>query len=72
MGSATWKGADLKAIAMVHGWIDGGPGANHPFLMKKPGHRTVPLRGKIQNRHEARSVLKQMEIPRSDWPENLQ
>lgn len=71
MGSAPWKGAELKAIGEGHGWLDAGPGANHPILMQKAGHRTVPIRGKIRNREEAKSILKQMGIPREDWPENL-
>lgn len=71
MGSAAWKGKELKDIAERHGWVDSGPGGKHPFVMKKPGKRTVPLRDKIQNAHEARSLLKQLDIPKIEWPENL-
>ena len=33
--------------------------------------RTVPIRAKIQNKHEAQDILKQMKIPKTLWPENL-
>jgi len=39
--------------------------------MRKAGERTVPIRGKLQNPNEVRSILKQMGIPKADWPENL-
>lgn len=45
MGSC-WNGEDLKKLGEQHGWLDKGPGGNHPILMKKAGHRTVPIRGK--------------------------
>ena len=71
MGSAAWKGEVLKGIGEKNGWTDAGPGGNHPFRMKKKGQRTVPIRAKIQNRDAARGILIQMEIPKSEWPENL-
>jgi hypothetical protein len=71
MGAAGWNGKDLKEVGERHGWLDRRPGANHPFVMKKTGMRSVPIRSKIQNPNEARSILKQMEIPRDDWPQNL-
>jgi hypothetical protein len=39
--------------------------------MQKAGMRTVPIRAKIQNKHEAQDILKQMKIPKTLWPENL-
>lgn len=71
MGSAAWNGIDLKKIGEKYGWKDAGPGGSHPILMRKPGYRTVPIRAKIQNRDEARGILRQMEIPKEEWPENL-
>ena len=72
MGTAAWEGKDLKEIGLKHGWKDGGPGGSHPYLMKKAGKRTVPIRSKLNNPNEVRSILKQMDIPRSAWPINLQ
>jgi hypothetical protein len=72
MGSAAWSGEELKAIGEQHGWNDAGPGGKHPIRMQKAGYRTVPIRKKIQNREEAKGILKQMDIPKKDWPENLQ
>ena len=71
MGAATWLGRKFKEIGVRNGWADAGPGGKHPFLMKKAGERTVPIRAKLQNPNEARSILKQMGIPRDQWPENL-
>lgn len=67
----TFKGAILKRLAEENGWVDDGPGANHPFVMKKLGHRPVPIRAKLTNMNEARDILKQLEIPREQWPDAL-
>jgi len=72
MGRADWEGKDRKKIGIEHGWKDEGPGGSHPFLRKKTGERTVPIRSKLNNPNEVRSILKQMGIPRSAWPKNLQ
>lgn len=71
MGSAAWFGIDLKKLGENIGWKDEGPGAKHPILMKKAGERSVPIRAKIHNRDEAKGILKQMGVPKKDWPENL-
>ena len=71
MGSAFMKGLELVQLAQHHGWADGGPGANHPYILKKPGFRSVPVRDKIQNRFEALAILKQLGIPKAAWPEKL-
>jgi hypothetical protein len=64
------RGRELVAIAQRHGWADAGPGANHPFVLKKPGAlRPIPIRDRLENRFEVQAILKQLEIPRSDWPE---
>ena len=57
--------------ATVGRTADGGPGANHPYILKKPGFRSVPVRDKIQNRFEALAILKQLGIPKAAWPEKL-
>lgn len=71
MGSAFMKGLELVHLALVHGWTDAGPGANHPYILKKPGFRSVPVRDKIQNRFEAIGILKQLGIPKAAWPDKL-
>lgn len=71
MVSAFMKGLDLVRLALAHGWRDAGPGANHPYILKKPGQRPVPVRDRIQNRYEAIGILKQLGVPRRDWPSNL-
>lgn len=71
MGSASWYGSDIAKIGKQHGWEDAGPGGNHPHVMKKAGHRPVPIRHKLQNPQEVKGILQQMEIPKSAWPSNL-
>lgn len=67
MGSALMDGVDLVRLAERHGWVDVG-GSKHPFLLKKLGKRPVPVRNKLQNPNEIRAILKQLEIPRTEWP----
>lgn len=67
----TFKGEILKRLAEQNGWVDVGPGANHPFVMKKAGQRRVPIRAKLTNMNEARDILKQLKIPRTQWPDTL-
>jgi hypothetical protein len=67
MGSALIDGADIVKLAERFGWADVG-GTKHPFLLKKSGKRPVPVRNKLQNPNEIRAILKQLEIPRADWP----
>jgi hypothetical protein len=67
----TFKGEILKKLAEQNGWADEGPGANHPFVMKKAGQRPVPIRAKLTNMNEARDILKQLKIPRAQWPDAL-
>ena len=71
MGSTFMKGLELVQLAERYGWANAGPGANHPYILKKPGCRSVPVRDKIQNRFEAIGILKQLGIPKAAWPENL-
>ena len=65
------RGRELAAIALLHGWTDSGPGANHPYVLKRAGRRPVPVRDKLENKFEAQAILEQLGIPRSDWPEKL-
>lgn len=67
----TFKGEILKGLAEANGWIDDGPGANHPYVMKKAGLRPVPIRSKLTNHTEVRDILKQLKIPRDQWPDFL-
>ena len=67
---ADLKGSLIVRIASVYGWRDRG-GSSHRHVLEKPGARPVPVRFKLKNYGEARSVLKQLEIPREAWPENL-
>ena len=67
MGTALLDGLDVVKIAERFGWHDVG-GTKHPYLLKKVGKRPVPVRHKLQNPNEIRAILKQLEIPRSDWP----
>jgi hypothetical protein len=65
------RGRELVELAQGYGWTDDGPGANHPYILKKPGARPVPVRDKLENKFEAQGILKQLQIPRADWPEKL-
>ena len=65
------RGREIVEIARLHGWRDGGPGASHPYILKRQGSRPVPVRDKLENKFEAQGILKQLGIPRSDWPEKL-
>jgi hypothetical protein len=65
------RGRDIVQIAARHGWTDDGPGANHPYILKRTSWRPVPVRDKLENKFEAQAILKQLGIPKSDWPEKL-
>jgi len=65
------RGREIVAIAQRYGWKAGGPGANHPHILKRQGDRPVPVRSRLENKYEAQGLLKQLSIPRSDWPEKL-
>jgi hypothetical protein len=65
------RGREIVEIARRHGWTDDGPGASHPYILKLSGRRPVPVRDKLENKFEAQGILKQLGIPRSDWPEKL-
>ena len=70
MGSAFMKGLELVQLAQAHGWIlRPHPGGDHPYLLERPGApRPVPIRNKLKTRMEVIVILKQLEIPRADWP----
>jgi hypothetical protein len=63
------RGREIVQIALLHGWADDGPGANHPYILKRAGRRPVPVRDRLENKFEAQGILKQLEIPKADWPE---
>jgi hypothetical protein len=71
MGSAFMMGIELVKVAIQHGWVDRGPGGCHPYVLVKPGCRPVPVRDKLQNRFEAQALMKELSIPRADWPAKL-
>jgi len=68
MGSAFMLGIELVKLAICHGWQDRGPGGSHPYVLTKPGCRPVPVRDKLQNPNEVRGLLKELGIPRVEWP----
>ncbi len=60
----------IIVLALKYGWtatssVNGGSHVTH---FSKEGHRTVPMRNKIKGRIEAQIILKQLEIPKKDWP----
>ncbi len=66
------RGGEIVEIAGKHGWSDEGPGAKHPYILKRKGAlRPVPVRDKLENKNEVRGILKQLEIPKEDWPEKV-
>jgi hypothetical protein len=65
------RGGDIVALASEFGWIDAGPGANHPHILKREGDRPVPVRARLDNRFEVQSGLKQLGVPRTAWPEKV-
>jgi len=70
--AAFMKGSEIVKLAEQHGWINSGPGSKHPYILKKPGsRRNVPVRDKLPNRFEAQDILKELGIPRAEWPEKL-
>lgn len=60
----------LEQIARKHSWRDVGPGGRHPHIFDKPGCRPVPCQARIDRKEIAQSLLKQLGIPREEWPEN--
>ena len=69
MGSAFLFEIYLVKIAIRHGWtLRERPGGNHPFILEKKGNWCVPIRHKLNSRFEVIGILKQLGIPRADWP----
>ena len=58
-------------LAIQHGWTshESRSGGSHTIMLRKPDGRTVPVRSKIKGRIEAQVLLKELEIPKKDWPE---
>ncbi|GEM_PF-3043398 len=72
MGSAFLLGIDLVRIAVRQGWsLRERPGGNHPYVLEKPGSWCVPIRYKLKSRFEVIGILKQLGIPRSEWPNEV-
>jgi hypothetical protein len=65
------RGREIVALAVEFGWVDAGPGANHPQILKREAERPVPVRARLENRFEVQSILKQLGIPRTAWPEKV-
>lgn len=64
------RGIEIVRLAEEFDWSDDGPGANHPFILKRPGaRRPIPVRDRIENRKEAQGILRQLGIPRDRWSE---
>ena len=70
MGSAFMMGIELVKLATRHGWnLKPHAGGDHPYLLERPGApRPIPIRHKLKSRMEVMVILKQLEIPRADWP----
>jgi len=70
MGSAFMPGCELVKLGIAHGWsLKPHPGGDHPYLLERPGApRPIPIRHKLKSRNEVIVILKQLEIPRTDWP----
>jgi (p)ppGpp synthase/HD superfamily hydrolase len=70
MGSAFMMGIDLVKLAVRHEWtLKAHPGGDHPYILTRlNAPRPVPIRHKLKNRLEVQIILKQLEIPRADWP----
>ena len=65
-------GREIVKLALKHGWVNVGPGSKHPFLLTRPGaKRNIAVRDQLPNRYEAQDILKELGIPRADWPEKL-
>jgi hypothetical protein len=72
MGSAFLFGIDLVKIAEKHGWVlRERAGGNHPYILEMPGKWCVPVRYKLKSRFEVIGILKQLGIPRTDWPSEV-
>jgi hypothetical protein len=56
------------ALAVEFGWVDAG---HHPHILKREAERPVPVRARLENRFEVQSILKQLGIPRTAWPEKV-
>ena len=65
------RGREIVALAREFGWVDEGPGSSHRHILKREGERPVPVRARLENRFEVQSILKQLGIPRSAWPEKV-
>jgi hypothetical protein len=65
------RGIEVVKLAAEHGWRDRGPGGDHPYVLVKPGHRSVAVRQKLNNRFEAQKLMKELGIPKENWPEKL-
>jgi hypothetical protein len=63
-------GLELVKLAIAQGWtLKPHPGGGHPYLLERAGaSRPVPVRHKLKSRTEVIAILKQLGIPRADWP----
>jgi len=60
-------------LGNLHGWTAHASrsSGSHTVMLRKPDGRTVPVRNKIKGRLEAQRLLKELEVPREDWPEKV-
>ena len=63
----------LIKLGIKYGWVEHkrSSGGSHTVMMRKPDGRTVPIRNKIKGRIEAQRLLKELGIPKSEWPEKV-
>jgi hypothetical protein len=66
------RGREIVAMAVEFGWINSCQARTTPHILKRAGNRPVPIRARLDNRFEVQSILKQLGIPRSVWPDRTQ
>lgn len=66
------RGRIIVTLAEQHGWVNSGPGGKHPFILKRAGSkRNVAVQHKLKDRFLAQDILRELGIPRAEWPDNL-
>lgn len=60
-------------LGIKHGWAShpSKSGGSHTVMMRKPDGRTVPIRNQIKGRIEAQRILKELDVPKQDWPDKV-
>jgi len=63
----------LIMLGIKHGWTahPSKSGGSHTAMMRKPDGRIVPVRHQIKGRIEAQRIMKELDVPKEDWPDKL-